>query len=243
MKILGIETSTFSGSVSISDDDTLLCEYVFNTGPRHNEVLVPTIERLLSDCGLGKEDLDAVCVSTGPGSFTSLRIGVSTAKALCYSLGTDLAGVPSLEILASNALWSGNDVCVMTDAGRGEIFFSFYASEGEEITKAKIATPESVCAGIREKTVFVGSGAVLHEKLIRETLGEERCVLVRESEHPEGIRLRASGEKKNSFGTKGRSLHLNPLLPSPLRGGALSGVAQTGAEIFFPAGLEVVRPR
>ena len=101
MKILGIETSTFSGSVSISDDDALLCEYVFNTGPRHNEVLVPTVRRLLSDCGLGKNDLDAVCVSTGPGSFTSLRIGVSTAKALCYSLGADLAGVPSLEILAS----------------------------------------------------------------------------------------------------------------------------------------------
>ena len=83
MKILGIETSTFSGSVSLSDDDALLCEYVFNTGPRHNEVLIPTIKRLFSDCGLGKDDLDAVCVSVGPGSFTSLRIGVSTAKALC----------------------------------------------------------------------------------------------------------------------------------------------------------------
>ncbi|MYI73088.1 MAG: tRNA (adenosine(37)-N6)-threonylcarbamoyltransferase complex dimerization subunit type 1 TsaB, partial [Candidatus Dadabacteria bacterium] len=110
MKILGIETSTFWGSVSVCDDDTILCEYVFNTGPRHNEVLIPTIERLLSDCGLGKDDLEAVCVSVGPGSFTSLRIGVSTAKTLCYSLGTDLAGIPSLEILASNALWCGDDV-------------------------------------------------------------------------------------------------------------------------------------
>ena len=145
---------------------------MFSTpAPRHNEVLIPTVERLLSDCGLGKDGLDAVCVSTGPGSFTSLRIGVSTAKTLCYSLGTDLAGVLSLEILASNALWSGNDVCAMTDAGRGEVFFSFYDSGGEEVTKAEIATPESVCAGIREKTVFVGSAAVLHEKLIREALG------------------------------------------------------------------------
>ena len=210
MKILGIETSTFSGSVSISDDDTLLCEYVFNTGPRHNEVLIPTVERLLSDCGLGKDDLDAVCVSTGPGSFTSLRIGVSTAKALCYSLGTDLAGVPSLEIIASNALWSGNDVCVMTDAGRGEVFFSFYDFEGEEITKAKIATPESVCAGAREKTVFVGSAAVLHEELIRETLRKNAVFLPGNLNTPRASGCALLGRKKILSGQKDDPFTLTP---------------------------------
>ena len=210
MKILGIETSTFSGSVSISDDDTLLCEYVFNTGPRHNEVLIPTVERLLSDCGIGKDDLDAVCVSTGPGSFTSLRIGVSTAKALCYSLGADLAGVPSLEILASNALWSGTDVCAMTDAGRGEIFFSFYASEGEEITKAKIATPESVCAGIREKTVFVGSAAMLHEELIRETLGKNAVFLPGNLNTPRASGCALLGRKRILSGQKDDPFTLTP---------------------------------
>lgn len=210
MKILGIETSTFSGSVSISDDDTLLCEYVFNTGPRHNEVLIPTVERLLSDCGLGKNDLDAVCVSTGPGSFTSLRIGVSTAKTLCYSLGADLAGVPSLEILASNALWSGNDVCAMTDAGRGEVFFSFYDSEGKEITKAKIATPESVCAGIREKTVFVGSAAVFHEKLIRETLGKNAVFLPGNLNTPRASGCALLGRKKILSGQKDDPFTLTP---------------------------------
>ena len=210
MKILGIETSTFSGSVSISDDDTLLCEYVFNTGPRHNEVLIPTVKRLLSDCGLGKNDLDAICVSTGPGSFTSLRIGVSTAKALSYSLGADLAGVPSLEILASNALWSGNDVCAMTDAGRGEAFFSFYDSEGEEITEAKIATPESVCAGTREKTVFVGSAAVLHEKLIREMLGRNAVFLPGNLNTPRASGCALLGRKKILSGQKDDPFTLTP---------------------------------
>lgn len=210
MKILGIETSTFSGSVSISDDDTLLCEYVFNTGPRHNEVLIPTVERLLSDCGLGKDDLDAVCVSTGPGSFTSLRIGVSTAKTLCYSLGADLAGVPSLEILASNALWSENDVCAMTDAGRGEVFFSFYDSEGEEITEAKIATPESVCAGIRKKTVFVGSAAVLHEKLIREASGSNAVFLPGNLNTPRASGCALLGRKKILSGQKDDPFTLTP---------------------------------
>ncbi len=210
MKILGIETSTFSGSVSISDDDTILCEYVFNTGPRHNEVLIPTIERLLSDCGFGKNDLDAVCVSTGPGSFTSLRIGVSTAKALCYSLGMDLAGVPSLEILASNAFWSGNDVCAMTDAGRGEVFFSFYDLRGEEMNPAEIATPESVCTRVREKTVFVGSGALLHENLIRETLGKSAVFLPANLNTPRASGCALLGRKKILSGQKDDPFTLTP---------------------------------
>ena len=210
MKILGIETSTFSGSVSISDDDSLLCEYVFNTGPRHNEVLIPTVKRLLSDCGLGKNDLDAVCVSTGPGSFTSLRIGVSTAKALCYSLGADLAGIPSLEILASNALWSGNDVCAMTDAGRGEAFFSFYDSGGVEIAETQIATPESVCAGIKEKTVFVGSAALLHENLIGKTLGENAVFLPGNLNTPRASGCALLGRKKILSGQKDDPFTLTP---------------------------------
>lgn len=210
MKILGIETSTFSGSVSVSDDDTILCEYVFNTGPRHNEVLVPTIERLLSDCGLGKDDLDAICVSVGPGSFTSLRIGVSTAKALCYCLGADLTGVPSLEILASNVLWSGNDICAMTDAGRGEVFFSFYDPENEEMTPAEIAAPESVCAGVGEKTVFVGSGAMLHADLIRDSVGGKALFLPANLNTPRASGCAVLGRKKILSGQKDDPFTLTP---------------------------------
>ncbi len=210
MKILGIETSTFSGSVSVCDEDAVLCEYVFNTGPRHNEVLIPTIERLLSDCGLGKNDLDAVCVSVGPGSFTSLRIGVSTAKALCYSLGTELAGVPSLEILASNALWCGNSVCTITDAGRGEVFLSFHDPESAEMTPAEIATPESVCARAREKTVFVGSGALLHENLIRDALGGRAVFLPANLNTPRASGCALLGRKKILSGQKDDPFTLTP---------------------------------
>lgn len=210
MKILGIETSTFSGSVSVCDDDTILCEYVFNTGPRHNEVLVPTIERLLSDCGLGKDDLEAVCVSVGPGSFTSLRIGISTAKTLCYSLGADLVGVPSLEILASNALWCGDDVCAMTDAGRGEVFFSFYDAESGEMTTAEIATLESVCAGVRRKTVFVGSGALLHGNLIRDSVGERAVFLPAHLNTPRASGCALLGRKKILSGQKDDPFTLTP---------------------------------
>ena len=210
MKILGIETSTFSGSVSVCDEDAILCEYVFNTGPRHNEVLIPTIERLLSDCGLGKNDLDTVCVSVGPGSFTSLRIGVSTAKALCYSLGADLVGVPSLEILASNALWCGNSVCAITDAGRGEVFLSFHDPKSAEMTPAEIATPESVCAGVEKKTVFVGSGALLHQDFIRDALGERAVFVPANLNTPRASGCALLGRKKILSGQKDDPFTLTP---------------------------------
>ena len=210
MKILGIETSTFSGSVSISHDDTILCEYVFNTGPRHNEVLIPTVGRLLSDCGLAKNDLEAVCVSVGPGSFTSLRIGVSTAKALCYSLGSDLAGVPSLEILASNALWCGDGVCAMTDAGREEVFGSFYDPGSAEMTPAEITTPESVCAKVSKKTVFVGSGALLHTNLIQDFLGDKAVFLPANLNNPRASVCTFLGRKKILSGQKDDPFTLTP---------------------------------
>ncbi len=209
MKTLGIETSAFSAGISILDDDKILCEYIFNTGPRHNEVLIAAIGRLLSDCGLEKGALDAVCVSIGPGSFTSLRIGVSTAKTLCYSLGTDLAGVSSLEILASNALWSQSDVCAMIDAGGGEVFFSLYQNGGSG-TKAEIAAPQAACGRIKGRTVFVGSGAVKHSRLIKENLADDAVLLSGSLNIPRASTCAILGREKILSGERNNPLTLTP---------------------------------
>ena len=210
MNILGIETSTFSGSVSISRDETVLCEYVFNTGPRHNEVLVPTLCRIISECGLKKDDLDAVCVSIGPGSFTSLRIGVSTAKTLCYSLGTDLAGVCSLEVLASLAMWSGDDVCVMIDAGREDVYLSFYDSTVREMSRAEITSVRSACAKSKAQTVFIGSGAVVHKEIIRQEVGSNAVFLPTNLNIPRASSCATLGRKKILQGKKDDPLRLTP---------------------------------
>ncbi len=210
MNILGIETSTFSGSVSVSRDETVLCEYVFNTGPRHNEMLVPTLARIISECGIKKNELDAVCVSTGPGSFTSLRIGVSTAKTLCYSLGTDLAGVCSLEVLASCAMWSGGDLCLMIDAGREEVYFSFYDSAVGEMSGARITSVRSACAESKEKTVFVGSGALIHKEIIKEEVGENAVFLPSNLNIPKASSCAELGRKKILQGKKDDPLTLAP---------------------------------
>lgn len=172
MNILGIETSSFSASAALESDGALACEYVFASGPRHNEILVSAINRILSDCGLEKKDIDAVCVAAGPGSFTSLRVGVSTAKTLCYCLGSRLAGVSSLEVLAENAAGSDRDVCVMTDAGRREVYCSFRPVGAERMTEVEIISPEAVCERVSGKTVFLGNGAATYADVIREKTGE-----------------------------------------------------------------------
>lgn len=196
MNILGLETSTFSASVAVVRDDSLVCEYVFASGPRHNEILVSVLGRLLDDCGLRKSDLDAVCVATGPGSFTSLRVGVSTAKTLCYCLGTKLAGVSSLEVLAANAAWSRNGVCAMIDAGRGEVYCSFAPCGAEEMTVAEILAPEAACAAVGGKTVFVGSGAAVHADVIRDACGENAVFLPENLNVPRASACALLGRRK-----------------------------------------------
>ena len=121
MKILGIETSTYSGSIALADGDALTGEYFFNAGPSHTEKLVPSIDMLLSDCGVAKPDLEGIAVSLGPGSFTSLRVGISSAKALAYALKIPVTGVSSLEVLAYNALLSERTIVPVIDARKGQL--------------------------------------------------------------------------------------------------------------------------
>ena len=210
MNVLGIETSTFSASVALVRDDALVCEYVFASGPRHNEVLVSVLGRVLGDCGLGKSDIDAVCVATGPGSFTSLRVGVSTAKTLCYCLGARLAGVSSLEVLAANASWSRNGVCAMIDAGRGEVYCSFAGSGAEEMSGAEILTPAAACAAAGGTTVFVGSGAAAHADVIRETCGERAVFLPANLNVPRASACALLGKRKLLSGREDDPFALAP---------------------------------
>lgn len=200
MNILGIETSSFSASAALERDGALACEYVFASGPRHNEVLVSVIDRILSDCGLEKKDIDAVCVSIGPGSFTSLRVGVSTAKTLCYCLGSRLVGVSSLEVLAESAAWSGREVRVMTDAGRGEVYCSFRPGGSLEMTEARIVSPEAACERVAGKTVFVGNGASKHAKLIMKKAGGNAVFLPAYLNVPRASACAAVGKRRLESG-------------------------------------------
>lgn len=174
MKILGIETSGYCGSVALTDGDELLGECLVNSGPRHSERLMIMVDRLIGELGIGKSEIDAVSVSTGPGSFTSLRIGMGIAKGMVYSLGIKISGVSSLETLSASVSGCGSDICALTDARRGEVYCNIYRgdantphSAGEE----RILPVDELCTMIKNETVFIGDGAKMYRDRIKDNLG------------------------------------------------------------------------
>jgi tRNA threonylcarbamoyladenosine biosynthesis protein TsaB len=126
MKLLGVESATLSGGVALLDGDRLLGEITLNIAITHSERLMLAVDRLLADCGLAPADLDGLAVSVGPGSFTGLRVGIATVKALAMALDLPVAAVPTLDALASRLPFADAPVCPILDARKGEVYLSLY---------------------------------------------------------------------------------------------------------------------
>ncbi|MGI9553566.1 MAG: tRNA (adenosine(37)-N6)-threonylcarbamoyltransferase complex dimerization subunit type 1 TsaB [Thermodesulfobacteriota bacterium] len=175
MKIVGIDTSSFSGSVSIVEDNNLLGECLLNIGPRHSENIVASIDWLLKTLKIERNELDAVSVSIGPGSFTSLRVGVTIAKSLAYTLKIKIVGVSSLEVLASNIPHTESKICSLMDAKREEVYSAvFEMSSGglRQVRDSKIQNIEELCSEIDEKTIFLGDAAAIYGDDLKNRLGD-----------------------------------------------------------------------
>ena len=175
MRILAIETSTYSGSIALVSGEGVIGEYYFNIGPAHTEKLVPSIDWLLSELNEKRSDLTGVAVSLGPGSFTSLRVGISTAKAISYSLGIPLRGVSSLEVLAMNFPLNSYNICPMIDARKGEVFSALFRTESgelERITEDTLISAEKLVETIKNDTIFVGDGALLYKEYLEDNLSD-----------------------------------------------------------------------
>lgn len=143
MKILGIETSTMLGGVAIADEKGLIAETRLNVKSTHSERLMATIDEQLRQSDLALSDIDVFAVASGPGSFTGLRIGLSTAKGLCYATGKPLVMIPTLEAFARSFPFSKHPVCVMLDARRGEVYAAIFQWDHGFIAKELISISPS----------------------------------------------------------------------------------------------------
>ena len=144
-KILNIETATTNCSVSISANGKIVAlKEINDSGYTHAENLHVFIKEALKDASLLFSEIDAIAVSKGPGSYTGLRIGVSTAKGLCYSLDKPLISVPTLAVLAENNNEKTDFVVSLLDARRMEVYAAIFKN-GVQVraTKAEIITPTS----------------------------------------------------------------------------------------------------
>lgn len=156
--ILNIETATKNCSVSLAQNgQTILYKEIAEQGYSHAEKLHVFIEEILKETSVGVKDLKAIAVSKGPGSYTGLRIGVSTAKGLCYALGIPLISVDTLEVLAKKVQIGNGLIVPMIDARRMEVYSAVFDTKCNRImeVQAEILTEDSY-ADISEAIYFVG---------------------------------------------------------------------------------------
>lgn len=174
MKCLAIETSTMLGGVAVVEDNRLIAELRVNVKTTHSEGLMPAIDFMLSRAGLSINEIDMFSVSAGPGSFTGLRVGLSTIKGLAFSTGKPVAAVSSLEALAWNMPFSMHQVCPLFDARRKEVYAAIYKWNNEGFDVLLPESPlriEDLLSKIDRPTLFLGEGAELCRDIIIGKLG------------------------------------------------------------------------
>jgi tRNA threonylcarbamoyladenosine biosynthesis protein TsaB len=165
--ILQIETATTSCSVAIAKDGIILAYKEANERNTHAEGITRFVEHVINEAGVTYQQLDAIAVSCGPGSYTGLRIGISTVKGLCYALDKPLIAIETLAAMSDGAKRNReyNDdmlLCPMIDARRMEVFTAVFNSDGEKVeaTSALIIDENSFSNLLVDKKVlFFGDGA------------------------------------------------------------------------------------
>lgn len=178
MKILAIDTSNDVLGVGLVDETKVIGEYITNLKKNHSIRVMPAIERLLADCETKPSDLDKIVVAGGPGSYTGVRIGVTIAKTMAWSLGIPLSGVSSLAVLAAAGRYFPGLVSPLFDARRGLIYTGLYRVKDQEpvIIKEDQNIPAAEWAEILKDTgepvLFVGNDIKLHRETFRTALGE-----------------------------------------------------------------------
>jgi tRNA threonylcarbamoyladenosine biosynthesis protein TsaB len=168
MTILCIDTATEHGTVAVVRDDGAIASVCWRSAGRHGENLFGYIESALAEAGASREELSLIGVNIGPGRFTSLRVGLSTAKGLALGLGLPIVGVSSLLVLARAIEGDVGVVRVpVMNAYRGDVFAAAYIIDGsgvEELAPALFGPPEQVFSRIREvvgaRPVIVGGEGV-----------------------------------------------------------------------------------
>jgi tRNA threonylcarbamoyl adenosine modification protein YeaZ len=156
---LSIDTSTETASVALTEKGVIQAELTWRCGRNHTVELYPGIDFLLKRKGVDARSLDGIIVATGPGSFNGLRVGVSAAKGLAFSLGIPIVGIGTLEVCAYPHLSYGLPVCAVTDAGRSEIAAAVYKKrrkEWAELSRPHLTTIDSLASEVTRKTIICG---------------------------------------------------------------------------------------
>jgi tRNA threonylcarbamoyladenosine biosynthesis protein TsaB len=176
MLTLAFDTSSRTAAVAVLRDDTILYDFIINTGLNHSEVLMPEIDYACRRVGIKISDINLFACTLGPGSFTGLRIGVSTLKGLMLATGTPAAGVSSLAAVVLNVGTTSKLICSMIDAGRGQVYVAYFRYNDknilQQISEEKAVNPQEIINNTDKNTLFVGDGAIKYADIIKSIKSE-----------------------------------------------------------------------
>lgn len=212
MYVLGIEAATPVAAVAVVAGDKVLAERMVNNRKTHSVNLLPMIKAVLEDAGVELGDLGGIAVSSGPGSFTGLRIGMSTAKTLAHVLDIPIAGISTLEALASRFSASDRLVCPILDARKNEVYAALY--RGSECLQGPMALDikklSRVIYNYREDVVMLGDGILTYRGQLEEYLGKRVRFAPVSSLLPGGSEIACLGYSRIKGGNYSGALELLP---------------------------------
>jgi len=172
MKILAVETATLMGGVAITSQEGVHAEYRLNIRSTHSEQLMPGVDMVLKASNISLQEIDAFAVSIGPGSFTGLRIGISTVKGFAIVTGRPILPVSTLEALAYGLPFSSHLICPILDARKGEVYTALFQFKGtkniQRLWDDQVMTPSALLSQITQPTLFLGNGChLLNDALLK----------------------------------------------------------------------------
>lgn len=177
MNILAIDASGLSGSVAYISDYKLVGEYYICHKLTHSQTVMPMLEHLKNMIGLELDKIDAIAVTSGPGSFTGIRIGVATAKAMALAIGVPIIGIPTLDVMANNITFADKLICPIMDARRNQVYTSLYKWEESTLQRVEeyLAVPidELLEKIADQEVIFLGDGVDVLRSQIVNKMGDK----------------------------------------------------------------------
>ncbi len=176
---LAIDTSTDSASLALVQDGKVLAEATWRCGQNHSVELLPRLAHLLNEAKVEIQTIGCVIVAKGPGSFNGLRVGLSTAKGLAFSLKVPIIGISSLELEAYRHAETGLPICPIFNAGRGEIATALYQKRDNkwcQLTAEHITTVDALGSEISGKTIFCGEYVAVIASQLKKKL-KQRAII------------------------------------------------------------------
>lgn len=220
MKILAIDTSSKICSIAVLEDNDLIIEKHINDGTTHSQKLMPMVDNILKECNNNISDFDLFACSVGPGSFTGVRIGVSTVKAFSDVTNIPITSVSSLESLAYNTLNSNfkeNIVCSLIDAKNDNVYCGIFEKKGDSFIQLEDLYAKNINEVLEildkyssSSILFVGDGAIYHKYSILQRFSKTTFV-EKDLNEQTSISVGLAAYNKYKQGLYGDSNSISPL--------------------------------